>query len=83
VSVQIPAEFVQPDEFYGMTRSRQRAAWRRWLDRIGVRYVPTPFGYPLVYRDRLTPEPQAESTGAAVLNLEALRGTRRQTARSA
>lgn len=79
----IPGEFVQPDEFYGLTRSRQRAAWRRWLDRIGVRYVPTPFGYPLVYRDRLTPAPEQQAAGAAVLNLEALRGTRRTTARSA
>lgn len=80
----IPAEFVQPDEFCGLTGSRQRAVWRRWLDRIGVRYVLTPAGYPLVYRDRLTPpgDPTPTHAGAAILNLEALRGSRR-TAKSA
>ena len=78
-----PAEFLQPDELAALTGSRQRATWRRWLDRIGVRYVTTPAGYPLVYRDRLTPEPERQAAGAAVLNLEALRGTRRTTARTA
>lgn len=66
-----------------MTGCRQRAAWRRWLDRIGVRYVTTPQGYPLVYRDRLVPRGNEQAAGAAVLNLEALRGTRRTTARTA
>lgn len=79
----LPAEFLQPDELRALTGSSQRATWRRWLDRIGVRYVTTPQGYPLVYRDRLTPEREEQPTGSAVLNLEALRGTRRTTARTA
>jgi hypothetical protein len=78
----LPAEFLQPDELRALTGSSQRATWRRWLDRIGVRYVTTPQGFPLVYRDRLTPESAQPATGA-VLNLEALRGTRRTTARTA
>lgn len=70
----LPPEFLQPEELAGMTGCQQRAAWRRWLDRIGVRYVPTPNGYPLVYRDRLIPQEGAAAGGSAVLNLEALRG---------
>lgn len=77
----IPKEFLQPEELAAMTGRQQRAAWRRWLDSIGVHYVTTPAGLPLVYRDRLSPgEQKAKTGGAAVLNLEALRGTRRTAA---
>lgn len=76
----LPPEFVQPAELQALTGRVQRAAWRRWLDRIGVRYVTTPAGMPLVYRDRLTPSGGTPPPAAAVLNLEALRGTRRPAA---
>lgn len=76
----LPPEFLQPEELQALTGLRQKAAWRRWLDSIGVRYVTTPAGLPLVYRDRLTPDLPQPTTGAAVLNLEALRGTRRPAA---
>ncbi len=72
----IPPEFLQPDELFALTGNRQHAAWRRWLDRIGVRYVQTPRGFPLVYRHSLSPT-QPES----VLNLEALHA-RRKTAKA-
>lgn len=83
MSLVLPPEFLQPAELEAMTGCRQRAAWRRWLDRIGVRYVTTPAGLPLVYRDRLSPETQPQPAGAAVLNLEALRGSRRAAKRAA
>ena len=74
-----PAEFLQPEELAALTGRRQRAAWRRWLDRIGVRYVTTPTGYPLVYRTELRPQEPAQQ--AAQINLAALRhGPRRQAA---
>jgi hypothetical protein len=76
----LPPEFLQPEELQALTGMRQKAAWRRWLDSIGVRYVTTPAGLPLVYRDRLTPDKPQQAAGAAVLNLEALRGTRRTSA---
>ncbi len=73
----LPPEFVQPDEFERLTGSRQRATWRRWLDRQGVRYIQSANGTPLVYRTRLSPD-QPPPASAAVLNLEALRrGPRR------
>lgn len=75
----IPAELIQPDEFRALTGSQQRATWRRWLDRIGVRYVTTPTGYPLVYRDRLAPSERADVAPAATINLGALHGTRTAT----
>lgn len=74
----IPAEFLQPAELEAITGFKQRARWRQWLDKIGVRYVCTPNGTPLVYRGRLTPS-ESEAPGAR-LNLKALHGTGRKTA---
>jgi hypothetical protein len=76
----IPREFLQPEELAALTGKRQRAKWRAWLDSIGVRYVCTPNGTPLVYRDRVTPEQAAAP--AAMLNLGALDAPRRPTAKS-
>lgn len=77
----IPAELIQPDEFHALTGSRQRATWRRWLDRIGVRYLQTPAGYPLVYRDRLLPAAPQEPS-AAPINLRALHVSSRTSAKA-
>ena len=74
-AVILPPEFLQPADLHALTGRRQPAAWRRWLDAIGVRYVTTPRGIPLVYRDRLSPAPDA-SRPDAVLNLDALRKRR-------
>lgn len=74
----IPAEFLQPAELKAMTGFKQRARWCQWLDKIGVRYVLTPNGTPLVYRDRLSPGDSAAP--GARLNLGALNGTGRKAA---
>ncbi len=73
----LPPEFLQPAELHAITGRQQPAAWRRWLDTVGVRYLLTPRGLPLVYRTDLRPRDDADG-----LNVEALHGTRRKTAQA-
>lgn len=70
-----PPEILTQSELQAVSGYVQSAAIRRWLESHGVRYLRSRNGVPHVRRDDLQP-----ASKTVELNLEVLRGTRRQTA---
>lgn len=76
----LPDEFFSVAEIQEISGRRQRARIIAWLETSRIPHIIGRHGWPLVYRDRLLPQPNREAQNDSLIstfNFAAIHATRR------